>query len=173
VIWITSALILCSISLAAYVVLTRWQLKRRRLRLRLLRGQNHLLSEQIDSRLEDLTDFDAARLAKAGADAEAGLNSLHIFLMDRQAHLQNYEDLLLLQRHKIAIQRRVPVTAASPVDPGDEVVRTSQLPEEPIEEPSHSATLGEHREKVEKGLIDTIKQLENDEATRRSDRRRR
>lgn len=91
--------------------------------------------------------------------------------MDRQAHLQNYEDLLLLQRHKIAIQRRVPVTAASPVDP--EVVRTSQILEEPIEEPSNSATLGEHREKVEKGLIDTIKQLENDEATRRPDRRRR
>ena len=171
-IWIASVLILCSVALAAYVFLTRWQQKRHRLRLRLLRGKNHLLSEQLDSRLEDLTAVDATKLAKAGADAEAGLNSLHIFLMDRQAHLQNYGELLQLQRHKIAIQRRLPVEAAAPADLGDDLPLPASIQEDPTEARVHSATMGEHREKVEKGLIDKIKKLEDDAAARRSGRRR-
>ena len=154
----------------------RWQQKRRRLRLRLINGKKHLLSEEIASRLDDLAAFDTTRLAKVSAEAEAGLNSLHTFLMDRQAHLQNYEELLHLQRHKIAVQLSVPADAASHLDTSDEEFAptgalTSPADEQP-ETTSHSATLGEHREKVEQGLIDKIKQLEEAEAARKSGRRR-
>jgi hypothetical protein len=74
--------------------------KQRRRDLRLASGQSSLLGDQIEERLALLEDYDPA----LRAEAEHSLDMLQVALIDRQAHLLNFEDLAMLQRYKLEIQ---------------------------------------------------------------------
>ncbi|MBT3343897.1 MAG: hypothetical protein HN712_05030 [Gemmatimonadetes bacterium] len=87
-------------------LLTLWQIRRQRqtrLTLRVLSGQRRLLGEEIDERLEQLRGFDEADLEQKLLAAPGFVDHVHVGLLERQAHLQNLEDLTHLQRHKIAV----------------------------------------------------------------------
>lgn len=111
--WLAPAAI-AAVGLAALVAAV--QIRRRRsnrLQLRLLAGQRRLLGEEIARRRADLTSLTGDGLDARQREAEAQLGIVHTRLLDRQAHLQNLEDLARMQRHKIAIlQRRGEDTAA-------------------------------------------------------------
>ena len=91
---------------AALTLLTLWQMRRRRqnkLALRVLAGQRRLLGQEVDERFEELAEIDEEDL-RSRLDVAIGLvDGLHVGLLERQAHLQNLEDLAHLQRHKIAV----------------------------------------------------------------------
>ena len=74
--------------------------KRRRRDLRLIAGQSRLLGDQISERLRLLDQYEPA----LRAEAEHSLDILQVALIDRQAHLLNFEDLAMLQRYKLEIQ---------------------------------------------------------------------
>lgn len=85
------------------VVLYLLRLRRaERLRLRLVAGQSHLLSAQLAQRLEDLKGLELEPIEDLQTEATASLDELHVLLVERQAHLQNCEDLVHLQRQKIS-----------------------------------------------------------------------
>ncbi|MEC8993330.1 MAG: hypothetical protein VX656_18960, partial [Candidatus Latescibacterota bacterium] len=91
---------------SALTLLTLWQMRRRRqnkLALRVLAGQRRLLGQEVDERFEELAEIDEEDL-RSRLDVAIGLvDGLHVGLLERQAHLQNLEDLAHLQRHKIAV----------------------------------------------------------------------
>ena len=74
--------------------------KRRRRDLRLVSGQSRLLGDQIAERLSQLDQYEPA----LRAEAEHALDMLQVALIDRQAHLLNFEDLAMLQEYKLEIQ---------------------------------------------------------------------
>ena len=160
-IWVTFTILLAGALFAGLVLLSRWWRRRLRLKLRLISGKAHLLGEQIEARCHDLECFDLNRLESLRATADTGINRLHVFLLDRQAHLQNYEDLLHLQRHKLAIQLR----AASEFPSADGELPAETGEEQPAPPPRRATTMVEHREQIEEGLLDKIKQIQsrNDE----------
>ena len=88
---------------AGLLVLRRSLRRRRRIKVRLLGGRSHLLGEEIEARSQELERFETEEFASACLAAEAALDELNVSLLDRQAQLQNYEDLASLQRHKIAV----------------------------------------------------------------------
>lgn len=77
------------------------QRRAERLRLRLVAGQSHLLSAQLAQRQEDLERLDLEPLEDLRAEAATSLDELHVLLIERQAHLQNCEDLVHLQQQKM------------------------------------------------------------------------
>ena len=74
--------------------------KRRRRDLRLAAGQSKLLGDQISERLSLLDQYEPT----LRSEAEHALDLLQVELIDRQAHLLNFEDLAMLQRYKLEIQ---------------------------------------------------------------------
>lgn len=84
------------------------QRRAERLRLRLVAGQSHLLSAQLAQRLEDLERLDLEPLDEHQAEATSSLDELHVLLIERQAHLQNCEDLVHLQQQKISWLAKAP-----------------------------------------------------------------
>ncbi len=87
--------------LGALSVLTYLRRKKQRRRdLRLVAGQSRLLGDQISERLSLLDQYQPA----LRAEAEHSLDMLQVGLIDRQAHLLNFEDLAMLQRYKLEIQ---------------------------------------------------------------------
>ena len=62
-----------------------------------------MLGEEIEARSQELERFENEEFASACLAAEAALDELNVSLLDRQAQLQNYEDLASLQRHKVAV----------------------------------------------------------------------
>jgi hypothetical protein len=101
-------------ALGLVVVYALRQRRAERLRLRLVAGQSHLLSAQLAQRLADLERLEGE--GELRAEAAASLDELHALLVERQAHLQNCEDLVHLQRQKISwlAQAPVPPPPASP-----------------------------------------------------------
>ena len=89
----------------------RMRHRRTRIQLRLLAGRSRLLAEELTDRSGELeTGFD--KIESACAAARNSLDQLQVAILDRQAQLQNYEDLASLQRHKLAVleyaQRQLP-----------------------------------------------------------------
>ena len=170
-IWVTFTILLAGALFAALVLVSRWRRRRLRLRLRLISGKGHLLGEEIAARCHDLERFDVDRLESLRATADAGVNGLHVFLLDRQAHLQNYEDLLHLQRHKLAIQSR----AASEIPSANDELPGGTTEEQPAPPPPppRATTLVEHREQIEEGLLDKIKEIQSRDPEDPPNRRRR
>ena len=84
------------------------QRRAERLRLRLVAGQSHLLSAQLAQRLEDLERLELEPPDELQSEATASLDALHVLLIERQAHLQNCEDLVHLQRQKMAWLAKAP-----------------------------------------------------------------
>ena len=91
-----AAAAICAVSLAYFVR----RAKNRRRDLRLAAGQSRLFGEQIDEQLALLDQYDENLLS----EAEQSLDMLQVALIDRQAHLLNFEDLAMLQRYKLEIQ---------------------------------------------------------------------
>ena len=145
---------------AALTLLTLWQMRRRRqnkLALRVLAGQRRLLGEEVDERFEELAEIDEEDL-RSHLDVAIGLvDGLHVGLLERQAHLQNLEDLAHLQRHKITVLGNHLREAAS------------QAPEQtnPIEDEPEQ--LPQTREDLEDDLLGRISQHTPPRSKRRLD----
>ena len=77
--------------------------KNDRIQLRLLVGRSRLLKEEIDRRSEALEALDPTAFESARQQAESALNALQILLVERQAYLQDREELGHLQHIKIAL----------------------------------------------------------------------
>ncbi|MSR83727.1 MAG: hypothetical protein EXS58_12525 [Candidatus Latescibacteria bacterium] len=84
------------------------QRRAERLRLRLVAGQSHLLSAQLAQRQADLEQLEMEPLDELRGEAVAALDALHVQLIERQAHLQNCEDLVHLQRQKMSWLAQAP-----------------------------------------------------------------
>ncbi|MEE3338523.1 MAG: hypothetical protein VX255_19220 [Candidatus Latescibacterota bacterium] len=145
---------------AALTLLTLWQMRRRRqnkLALRVLAGQRRLLGEEVDERFEELAEIDEEDL-RSRLDVAIGLvDGLHVGLLERQAHLQNIEDLAHLQRHKIAVLGHHRDEAAS------------QAPEQPPPIEDEPEQLPQTREDLEDDLLGRISQHTPPRSKRRLD----
>ena len=102
---------------AGLLLLGRSLRRRRRIKVRLLGGRSHLLGEEIETRSQELERFESEEFASACLAAESALDELNVSLLDRQAQLQNYEDLASLQRHKIAVLKWSMSHALEDADP--------------------------------------------------------
>ncbi len=119
--------------------------KRRRRDLRLAAGQSKLLGDQISERLSLLDQYEPT----LRSEAEHALDLLQVELIDRQAHLLNFEDLAMLQRYKLEIQESTARDCAS-----QRLVRPPALPEE-----REIATPPASRNELEDQLLEKINQL--------------
>lgn len=128
-----------------------WQ-RRQRLRLRLLTGRRTLLAQEIGSSSRQLADLEGGDLSAVQAATDDAINSLHASLLERQAHLQNYEDLANLQCQKIASLGYRLTHLDSPS--GDSVPETDSVAESP----------GEHRERVQAELLERIQATGNNQS---------
>ena len=97
---ITTLLVLALILGCGLLLLAR-QRKNERTKLRLLTGRRQLLSRELDACFAELDALDEGAIATRRQEAEAALNQLHVTLVERQAHLLNYEDMAHLQQCKI------------------------------------------------------------------------
>ena len=97
------AIIVCGGLIALFFYLGRRWSRKKRLELRLLAGRQQLLGEELERCTADLQEFDQEELAALRQEAENALGQLHVQLIERQAHLLNYEDLAHLQQCKIDI----------------------------------------------------------------------
>ena len=97
---ITTLLVLALILGCGLLLLAR-QRKNERTKLRLLTGRRQLLSRELDACFAELDALDEGTIATRRQEAEAALNQLHVALVERQAHLLNYEDMAHLQQCKI------------------------------------------------------------------------
>ncbi len=103
-------------------LLTLWQMRHRqqnKLALRVLAGQRRLLGEEIDERLDELSQMDEVQLRDRIQASFGVVDEIHVGALERQAHLQNLEDLAHLQRHKIAVLAHHLETAAQESAAGD------------------------------------------------------
>ena len=119
--------------------------KRRRRDLRLAAGQSKLLGDQISERLSLLDQYEPT----LRSEAEHALDMLQVELIDRQAHLLNFEDLAMLQRYKLEIQESTARDCAS-----QRLVRPPALPDE-----REIATPPASRTELEDQLLEKINQL--------------
>lgn len=95
-------------ALAALVVLGTFLYRRRRhkqerLQLRLVAGRSHLLSEELRQSLASLERFGQEDPRAVMEQAPAALDQLHLALVERQAHLQNCDELARLQQRRLAL----------------------------------------------------------------------
>lgn len=98
-------------------------------RLRLVRGRSHLLSEEIERRLEALAAIDEEALAQAQQEATALLDLLQIQLVERQAHLQDGAELAHLQHLKIQVlEHQCRQVAALPELPPEQAPPPPDIP---------------------------------------------
>jgi hypothetical protein len=112
--WISYVLLSLGSGLGLVVAYLLRQRRAERLRLRLVSGQSHLLSAQLAQRLADLEQLEQEPFAELHAEAAGALDELHALLIERQAHLQNCEDLVHLQRQKVSWLAQAPRTAPAP-----------------------------------------------------------
>ena len=140
------------------------QRRSNRLQLRLLAGRRRLLGEEIETRGLRLAELDPEELATHRSLADASLDGIHVALLEREAHLQNLQDLAHLQQHKLAVLRR----------------RYEELPTLPVgDDPAHPETskaqggIIERREHLEDRFLETIQQRDDAPAPRPRRTRRR
>ena len=124
----TSAL--CVLLAVLFVYL---RLRRRRqefLQLRLLAGQERLLGEEIERHMAMLDNGDHERLEAQCQRAGESLDQLNMDLIERQAHLLNFEDLVHLQQCKLQIlTARDAEREISPSLPPETPAASSQSPD--------------------------------------------
>ena len=94
-------LLVLALLLALGLFLLARQRKRTRLELRLASGRRQLLGRELQIYLAELDALDEEAIAAKRQEAENALDQLHIALVERQAHLLNYEDMAHLQQCKI------------------------------------------------------------------------
>lgn len=102
--WIIALFLLICCAAGIFLIYRRARKRRQnRLKLRLLAGRSQLLEGEITNQIKNLHDFDEDQLNTLCLEAENALNLLQVTLIERQAHLLNYEDLAHLQRLKLDI----------------------------------------------------------------------
>jgi len=128
--------------------------KQERLELRLLAGRGKLIGEELDYRLKLLQTFDQEELAALRQEAENALDQLQVALVERQAHLLNYEDLAHLQQCKIDIL-------------GGAREDLEDVPSLPAVEPAPAPSPpGKDRTQLEDELLEKISKLRQDKTRR-------
>lgn len=118
--WISYVLLGLGFALGLVVVYLLRQRRAERLRLRLVSGQSHLLSAQLAQRRADLERLEQEPFAERHSGAVAALDELHVLLVERQAHLQNCEDLVHLQQQKMSWLAKAPKLPPHPSRPAPE-----------------------------------------------------
>lgn len=131
---------------AATVALFAWRRvhhRRARIHLRLLVGRSRLLGEEIDRRAGELaTQFGDGEIESVCVAARNSLDQLQVSILDRQAQLQNYEDLAFQQRHKLAI---LDYAQRHPPEPGEDHPALTDETEAQLP-----------RDRIEQSLLDNI-----------------
>ena len=152
--WFLAAVLLCCAGLSAFILYRMHRHKQERLELRLLTGRSRLLEEEVAQHLEALQSFDQEAFDAQRQKAENALNQMHLFLIERQAHLLNYEDLINLQHYKINILTSASDHALKDLSPssGPDIA----LDSEPYSEP---AAPRQDRASLEDQLLNKISQL--------------
>jgi hypothetical protein len=155
--WIIALFLLFCCAAGIFLIYRRTRKRRQnRLKLRLLAGRSQLLEGEITNQIQNLRDFDEDQLNTLRLEAENALNLLQITLIERQAHLLNYEDLAHLQRFKLDIlnhasaqlQTQATTTAPHPTE------TTALAPAQPGAE-----TAPKDRSSIENELLSKINKL--------------
>ena len=125
--WIIIAtLVALALLLTLGLFLLARQRKRERLELRLASGRRQLLGRELESYCAELDALDEDHIAAKRQEAESALDQLHIALVERQAHLLNYEDMVHLQQCKIELLTKAGLP--SPKDQPEDLIE--DLPED-------------------------------------------
>jgi hypothetical protein len=122
-----------------------------RIQLRLLVGRSRLLQEEIDRRIEALALLDPEILATTRQQAQSALNELQILLVERQAHLQDREELGHLQHTKITLLEKQVQSLAQGAVAGN-----SQGKEKTARPVTAESTAPRNRNTIERQLLNKI-----------------
>jgi hypothetical protein len=145
--WISYILLGLGSALGLVVVYLLRQRRAERLHLRLVAGQSHLLSAQLAQRTEDLERLEQKSFDELHPEAVAALDELHAVLLERQAHLQNCEDLVHLQQQKISWLAKAPKRPPP------------TRPSQPARETKPPAPAAQRRDHLEDQLLRQIEDL--------------
>ena len=155
---ITTLLVLALILGCGLLLLAR-QRKNERTKLRLLTGRRQLLSRELDACFAELDALDEGTIATRRQEAEAALNQLHVALVERQAHLLNYEDMAHLQQCKIDLIATPPAALEVEEPPAE------KRPPRPATQPKREEE--RDRSTIESDLLNKISQLQGGKKTKR------
>lgn len=159
---ITTLLVLALILGCGLLLLAR-QRKNERAKLRLLTGRRWLLSRELDACFAELDALDEGAIATRRQEAEAALNQLHVALVERQAHLLNYEDMAHLQQCKIDLLA-TPPAAPDPALEAEEPP-ADKRPPRPATQPRREEE--RDRSTIESDLLKKISQLQGGKKTKK------
>jgi hypothetical protein len=157
--WLAPLLAVTAVAVAIVVAYALYHERRRhRTRLRLLTGQQRVLSEEIGRHQEYLGGLDCGRLASARETT--ALDHLQVAVVERQAHLMDCEDLAHLLDCKIEALTQQLVHA--PVEMDRPVTRGSR----PAPGPAPSAPTANRQGQVDRSQLEDelrarINQLRN------------
>lgn len=158
-------LLVLALLLALGLFLLARQRKRTRLELRLASGRRQLFGRELQIYLAELDELDEENIAAKRQEAENALDQLHITLVERQAHLLNYEDMAHLQQCKIDMLSTVALspTEALPetTPPTEPQRRRPERSQREFKQPTASERPAEGRDRttIEGDLLDKIHQL--------------
>lgn len=159
-------LLVLALLLALGLTLLARQRKRTRLELRLASGRRQLLGRELQIYLAELDELDEEAIAAKRQEAENALDQLHIALVERQAHLLNYEDMAHLQQCKIDL---LPTVAPAPSEalpettpPTEPQRRRPERSQREFKQPTAPERPAEGRDRttIEGDLLDKINQLQ-------------
>ena len=154
---ITTLLVLALILGCGLLLLAR-QRKNERTKLRLLTGRRQLLSRELDACFAELDALDEGTIATRRQEAEAALNQLHVALVERQAHLLNYEEMAHLQQCKIDLIAPPPAALEVEEPPAE------KRPPRPATQPKREEE--RDRSTIESDLLNKISQLQGGKKTK-------
>ena len=174
--WIIIAVLLTlALILALGLFFLARQRKRDRVELRLATGRRGLLNRELETYLTELDELDADIITTKCQEAASALDQIHIALVERQAHLLNYEDMVHLQKCKIDmitgalnLPEELPEDLSPPASnrprPTSTPSTTSQDKKSTTQDPYDEAP---DRSTIESDLIDKINQLQNRRKTKK------
>lgn len=149
-------------SSSALIILILWyirKLKYRQTQLRLLRGRRHILDQQISAQTAAIQAIDGSRIDALRKQADGALDALNVELVERQAHLLNYADLVHLQDYKIQLcNGEINESSTPPPLPTDTKKGADTIPRKNREEPSREEA-PKGRNQIENQLLKKIGQI--------------
>ena len=110
----------------------------------------------------ELDELDEEAIAAKRHEAEYALDQLHNALVERQAHLLNYEDMAHLQQCKIDLLSTVALAPSEATPPTEPKKRRPERSQREFKQPTASErpTEGRDRTTIEGDLLDKINQLQ-------------
>jgi hypothetical protein len=163
---ITITLLALALILGLGLLLLARQRKRERLELRLLSGRRQLLGRELDACFVELDAIDQQAIAAQRQQAESALDLLHIALVERQAHLLNYEDMVHLQQCKFDLLAAPPpaqdpaLTAIAEPPRRKDTERMTR--KKPLAAAAKNQDQDRDRSTLESDLLSKISQLQDD-----------